>query len=137
MPVKPTHINLFSTLFIVLFAILGCNPERQLSKKSLKHFERGEYELVIQLLKSQADKNTPGDKSAYWVAESYRLSNRIGQALPYYQKASQIGIEDPLINYHMALSAKSMGNYELCKTIEQILAKQTEPLLSNKSRNRA
>lgn len=117
MPVKPTHINLFSTLFIVLFAILGCNPEGQLNKKSLKYFERGEYELVIQTLKPQADKNTPGDKSAYWVAESYRLSNRIAQALPYYQKANQIGIEDPLINYHMALSAKSIGNYELCKSL--------------------
>ncbi len=109
------HYPYFSFL-ILFFAVLGCNPAQQLDKKSLKYFDRGEYELVIQLLKPEADKNLARDKSAYWVAESYRLSNRLNLALPYYQKASQLGIEDPLLIYHLAMSAKSTGDYALCKT---------------------
>lgn len=108
-------IRLFA-FFIVLVAVFGCNPSRQTSKKGLKYFERGEYEWAIQALKPLADKNIAGDKSAYWVAESYRLSNRIGLALPYYQKAQTQGIEDVLVNYHIALAAKSLGNYDLCKS---------------------
>ena len=126
MPVKSTQINFYSTIIIVFFAVIGCSPERQISKKGVKFFDRGEYDLVIQTLKPQVDKNILGDKNAYWVAESYRLSNRIGLALPYYQKAIQNGIDDPLLNYHTALAAKSKGDYALCKSqLEKFL--QSKP----------
>lgn len=116
MQAKSSHFVRLFAFFIVLVAIFGCNPTRQTSKKGLKYFERGEYEWVIQTLKPLVEKNIPGDKSAYWVAESYRLSNRISLALPFYQKAIAQGTEDPLILYHQAMSAKSLGDYTLCKT---------------------
>jgi len=116
MQAKSIQFLRFLAFFFVLIAVFSCNPELQISKKGLKYFDRGEYEWVIQILKPQADRNIPGDKSAYWVAESYRLSNRISLALPYYQKAISQGTEDPLILYHVALSAKSLGDYALCKT---------------------
>ena len=116
MQAKSIHFIRFLAFFFVLTAVFSCNPERQISKKGLKYFDRGEYEWVIQTLKPQVDKNIPGDKSAYWVAESYRLSNRISLALPYYQKAITQATDDPLIQYHIALSAKSIGDYTLCKT---------------------
>jgi peptidoglycan-associated lipoprotein len=113
---KSIHALRFFALFIMLIMINGCNSTRQASRKGIKYFERGEYEWAIQELKPLADKNIPGDKSTYWVAESYRLSNRIGLALPYYQKALGLGIDDVLINYHLALAAKSLGDYALCKS---------------------
>ena len=107
MQTKSSHFVHLLAFFIVLATVFGCNPTRQTSKKGLKYFERGEYEWVIQTLKPQVEKNIPGDKSAYWVAESYRLSNRMSLALPFYQKAIMQGTEDPLILYHQAMSAKS------------------------------
>jgi outer membrane protein OmpA-like peptidoglycan-associated protein len=113
---KSTQFVRLLAFFIVIFTTFGCNPTRQTSKKGLKYFERGEYEWAIHALKPLADQQLAGDKSAYYVAESYRLSNRIGLALPYYQKAQAQGIEDVLINYHIALAAKSLGDYARCKT---------------------
>ncbi|WP_395767642.1 OmpA family protein [Aquirufa sp.] len=116
MQAKSIHNFRFFAFLTILITVIGCNSERQISNKALKYFDRGEYELVIQTLKPQVEKNLSGDKSAYWVAESYRLSNRIGLALPYYQKAVLQGSEDPLIQYHLAMSAKALGDYTLCKT---------------------
>lgn len=105
----------YTALFLALSLLYACNKDANILQKGQKHFDKGEYEWTIQTLKPQFEKNNPNDPSAYLIGESYRLSNRIGQALPYYQKAMATGYPDPFLPYHSALAAKSLGQYALSK----------------------
>jgi len=84
--------------------------------KADKHFAHEEYNLAIPLY-NQALKNKPNDPELnYQLAESYRLSNRIQLAEPYYKAAIDNGLkkEDLFLNYGLALRAN--GKYDEAST---------------------
>lgn len=101
-------------LFGVFFT--SCHTDKLSNKKALKHFDKGEYDLTIKELLPLAQKGFQLDQTNYLLGESYRLSNRITQSLPYYQQAQAKGYVDKMLPYYMAISAKSIGNYELTKS---------------------
>jgi outer membrane protein OmpA-like peptidoglycan-associated protein len=94
----------------------SCHTDKLSNKKALKHFDKGEYELTIKELLPLAQKGFQLDQTNFLLGESFRLSNRITQSLPYYQQAQAKGYVDKMIPYYMAMSAKSIGNYELTKS---------------------
>lgn len=97
---------------IATLLLAACKGDEQAFRKSQSYFEKGEYELAIQSLKPLAEKGYEASASNFLIAESYRLSNRIKLAGPYYQKAKLAGNTDKLIPYQIAYSAKANGNYE-------------------------
>jgi len=106
----------YSILFLLGIFFTSCHTDKLSNKKALKHFDKGEYELTIKELLPLAQKGFQLDQTNYLLGESYRLSNRITQSLPYYQQAQAKGYVDKMLPYYMAISAKSIGNYELTKS---------------------
>jgi peptidoglycan-associated lipoprotein len=131
----------FSTRIPLLFvavavALGGCNSAMQAYKKGVRHFEAGEYNLAL----GQFEKASKGPIDAarlnYYTAESYRLSNRIGQAAPFYQKALDAGAgspgpvnteagnvpapktgpNDPDLRFNYAYALKANGDYAGAQT---------------------
>jgi outer membrane protein OmpA-like peptidoglycan-associated protein len=106
----------YSILFLLGIFFTSCHTDKLTNKKALKHFDKGEYELTIKELLPLAQKGFQLDQTNFLLGESFRLSNRITQSLPYYQQAQAKGYVDKMIPYYMAMSAKSIGNYELTKS---------------------
>ncbi len=106
----------YSILFLLGIFFTSCHTDKLSNKKALKHFDKGEYDLTIKELLPLAQKGFQLDQTNYLLGESYRLSNRITQSLPYYQQAQAKGYVDKMLPYYMAISAKSIGNYELTKS---------------------
>lgn len=100
----------------ILFA--ACSAE----KKAAKAFRLGKYQSAIDRYKKLAD-NNPG-KASYFIAESYRLSNRIKEAEAYYEKAEGRFIDSDTLKFYYAQSLKSNGKYEEAR-------KQLEDLSQN------
>jgi len=106
----------YSILFLLGIFFTSCQTDKLSNKKALKHFDKGEYDLTIKELLPLAQKGFQLDQTNFLLGESFRLSNRITQSLPYYQQAQTKGYVDKMLPYYMAMSAKSIGNYELTKS---------------------
>jgi len=106
----------YSILFLLGIFFTSCHTDKLSNKKALKHFDKGEYELTIKELLPLAQKGFQLDQTNFLLGESFRLSNRITQSLPYYQQAQSKGYVDKMLPYYMAMAAKSIGNYELTKS---------------------
>jgi len=106
----------YSILFLLGVFFTSCHTDKLSNKKALKHFDKGEYEFTIKELLPLVKKGFQLDQTNFLLGESFRLSNRINQSLPYYQQAQTKGYVDKMLPYHMAMAAKSIGNYELTKS---------------------
>jgi len=113
---NPHMFKKYSILFLLGVFFTSCHTDKLSNKKALKHFDKGEYDLTIKELLPLTQKGFQLDQTNYLLGESYRLSNRITQSLPYYQQAQAKGYVDKMLPYYMAISAKSLGNYELTKS---------------------
>ena len=113
---NPHMFKKYSILFLLGIFFTSCQTDKLSNKKALKHFDKGEYDLTIKELLPLAQKGFQLDQTNFLLGESYRLSNRITQSLPYYQQAQAKGYVDKMLPYYMAMAAKSIGNYELTKS---------------------
>jgi peptidoglycan-associated lipoprotein len=118
-------------LFFIVAGVLGfsCSTER----KATKAFLSGEYQNTISLLK----KSKPNDpaKANYFIAESYRLSNRIKEAETYYAKAGGRGIDKDSVQFYYAQSLKANTRYdEARKQLEDLQARTTNEKLKDRAR---
>ena len=113
---NPHMFKKYSILFLLGIFFTSCQTDKLSNKKALKHFDKGEYELTIKELLPLAQKGFQLDQTNFLLGESFRLSNRITQSLPYYQQAQAKGYVDKMLPYYMAMAAKSIGNYELTKS---------------------
>ena len=97
----------FCSFLIVSAALLfmvSCSTE----KKAIKAFKLGRYQEVINLY----GKGTADAKANYFIAESYRLSNRLKDAEPYYAKAGGRGIDKDSVQFYYAQSLKANAKYD-------------------------
>ena len=112
--------SIFSLVLLSAF-LISCSPE----KKASKAFRLGKYQNSIDLYKKILDKNPNNTKANYFVAESYRLSNRIKEAAPYYEKAGGRGIDKDTIEFYRAQSLKTNGKYSEAAAVYESLAAST------------
>jgi outer membrane protein OmpA-like peptidoglycan-associated protein len=105
-------INRLSIVICILF-LTSCS----VYKKAEKKFDKGEYDLAIDYFEKASKKGDQAYNAYYYIAESYRLSNRSEIASPYYKKALEQGFEDEMIHYNYALSLKANANYNLAKEV--------------------
>lgn len=101
----------------ILIVLVACSPE----KKAMKSFRYGKYESVISYYKGVLRKQ-PGNGSAnYYIAESYRLSNRIKEAEPFYAKAGGRGINADSVKLFYAKSLQANSKYDEARTVLESL----------------
>src|SRR5690606_8272233 len=99
-----------SFLFLVLISLFmaACTS---LQQKAQSQFEAGEYQLAINSFSKILEENPDDPQANLIVAESYRLSNRIEKAAPYYDKVLEK--KASFDNYlKKGKSLKEQGNYE-------------------------
>jgi peptidoglycan-associated lipoprotein len=108
---------------LTLTLVAACTVD----KKATKAFNTGKYENAIGLYKKVMPRN-PG-KANYFIAESYRLSNRIKQSESYYEKASSRFADKDTVQFYYAQALKANGKYDEAK-------KQLEELVQRSSNDR-
>jgi len=119
----------FTTFFILGLLAIACSTE----KKATKAFVRGEYQNAIDLFKKSKPRE-PG-KANYFIAESYRLSNRIKDAEVYYAKAGGRGIDKDSIQFYYAQSLKANAKYdEAKKELEELQNRTANEKLKDRAR---
>ena len=81
----------------------------QAFKDGQKKFENGEYDLAIKAFEKAAAANVEPVQTDYLIAESYRLSNRFKEAIPFYKKAIDAGLTNPDAKFQYAYALKTAG----------------------------
>ena len=102
----------------ILITMLACSPE----KKAMKSFRYGKYESVISYYKGVLRKEPGNGQANYYVAESYRLSNRIKEAEPFYAKAGGRGVNADSVKLFYAKSLQANSKYDEARTVLESLA---------------
>jgi peptidoglycan-associated lipoprotein len=112
--------------FVLLLLAYACSPE----KKALKNFKYGSYEQTIQYYQNVLKTQPNSGKANYYIAESYRQSNRIKESEPYYAKASGKGISKDSVLYFHAKALEANGKYEeAIKVLDELKSNSTEEKL--------
>jgi len=116
------------TVLGLTVGLAGCNSAMQAYKQGVRQFEQGEYDLAIKSLQKAAEGKGAAEPARlnYLLAESYRLSNRLQQAAPFYQKAIEGGLAEADAKLHYAYSLKAAGRYaDALQQLDQYV--QTNP----------
>jgi peptidoglycan-associated lipoprotein len=106
---------------ILALLVSSCSTE----KKAMKAFQAGKYQNSIDLFRKSLASNPDNGKANYFVAESYRLSNRIQEAEKYYSKAGGKGIDKDSVRFYYGQALKANSRYADAKKVMQELASQT------------
>lgn len=95
-------------IFVVVGGILltACSVE----KKATKAFRHGKYQTAIDLFLKSKPKEPA--KANYFIAESYRLTNRLKESESYYAKAGGAGINKDSIQFYYAQALKANTKYD-------------------------
>src|SRR5688572_22832011 len=107
-------------LFVFSAMLIGCSAE----KKANKAFRLGKYQNSIEAYKKIAGNSNNG-RANFYIAESYRLSNRIKEAEPYYAKAGGRTVDKDTLKFYYAQSLKANGKYAEAKSKLEELAQET------------
>ncbi|MCU0417766.1 MAG: OmpA family protein [Cytophagaceae bacterium] len=101
-------------LFVSVFAFfMACTPKAQkYFEKAKVDFKEKEYEHAIQNYQQALSEGYDAKQCNYMIAESYRRSNRIQEAEPYYKKAIEAGLDVEEAHFFYGYALKSSGNYE-------------------------
>ena len=110
--------------FLLYFTSLSVYAQKNLNK-GLKKFNKGEYEQAIQIFKKQIKSNSHLGETNFWIAEAYRLSNRLKLAKPYYEEAIKHEFEKDELNYNYVKALMIHEEYNLAQS------KLEEYLVSN------
>ena len=111
-------------LFLFLITLNACS----VYKKAEKKFEKGEYDVAIDFYKKAIDEDVEHRAQAlFYTAESYRLSNRLEIAAPYYKAAIDAGMTTPEVYYYYARSLKANGNYDEARRVFRVAACRRQP----------
>ncbi|WP_461096780.1 OmpA family protein [Spirosoma luteolum] len=120
------RINTLPALLVVwglTMGLSGCNSAMQAYKKGVRHYDAGEYNLALTQFEKAASGTIDPARLNYYIAESYRLSNRFGEAVPYYQKALDAKTTEPDARFNYAYALKSQGRYpEALDQLQQYVA---------------
>lgn len=109
-------------VIVGLMLLASCSPE----KKAMKSFRLGKYESVIDYYKGVTRKQPGNTKANYYIAESYRLSNRIKEAESFYAKAGGKGVNSDSVKLYYAKSLQANAKYEEARNVLETLESDTK-----------
>ncbi|MGL4631765.1 MAG: OmpA family protein [Leadbetterella sp.] len=85
-------------------------------KKGVSNFQNGWYEqAILEFLKVREIDQTLKGQHQLYIAESYRLSNRYLESLPYYEKALEFGVNTDDAFFYYAYALKANEDYTLAR----------------------
>ncbi len=99
---------------LLALTFTGCQSALQLYKKGEKKSKAGEYQVAIDLYKKSLAKNpnfAPGPVNSS-LAAAYRLSNRLREAAPFYEKAIAAGNKEDSVLFYYGYALKAQGKYK-------------------------
>lgn len=121
--------SLFALILVV--SVFSCSPE----KKIQKSFKFAKYEKVISYYKNVLKKQPNNPKASYYIAESYRLSNRIKEAEPFYAKIKGRGSRKDSVGLYYAKSLQANGKYdEAKKELEDLVNSSEDENIKDRAR---
>ena len=98
-----------SLLLIALpLLAMACGSE----KKASKLFRNGEFQEVIARYSKVLKNDSDHPEANFFIAESYRQSNRVKWAQPYYRKAIENGLKNDSVMLFYAFSLKANQMHE-------------------------
>jgi peptidoglycan-associated lipoprotein len=106
------HFTLIVGFLAIGIFLSGCNSAMQAYKDGYKKFSNGEYDLAIKGFQKAAAESYEPVQTNFLIAESYRLSNRFKESIPYYKKALDEGLTNPEAQFQYAYALKTAGQYE-------------------------
>lgn len=109
-------------VIVVGFLLAGCSAE----KKANKAFTLGKYESVISYYKGVIKKQPNNGVANFYVAESYRQSNRIKEAEAFYAKSGGKGVNPDSVKLYYAKSLQANAKYAEARDVLQALAASTK-----------
>ncbi len=92
----------------MLLIVSSCNS----FKKGNKRFAVGEYDVAIDHYKKALKSGKSPAQANFMIAESYRLSNRLFKAAPYYQAALDAGLKDESATFYYGFALKANEQYQ-------------------------
>jgi peptidoglycan-associated lipoprotein len=95
--------------------LMSCSAGKMALKKGDKRFKYGEYDVSVEYYAKAIEKNHHVAEANYKIGESYRLSNRVKYALPYYQKAIDLGFTEEHLHLYYAHALKANEKYNEAK----------------------
>lgn len=112
MKILRCYFTLVISILVLGTFLAGCNSAMQAYKDGVKKFDNGEYDLAIKGLQKAEAANYEPVQTTFLIAESYRLSNRFKEAIPYYKKALDAGVTNPEAQFQYAYALKTAGQYQ-------------------------
>ncbi len=103
-------------VFIAVFILLSCSAGKLAMKKGDKKTKYGEYDVSIGYYHKAINHKYDVAAANFKIGESYRLSNRIKEALPYYKAAMDGNYPDPSLPYYYGVSLKVNEKYDEAET---------------------
>ena len=106
--------HLYLTILTILF-LASCNTAKRHLRLGDKRFKKGEFDFAAENYKSAIAKGANTGEVYFKVAESYRRSNRLLEAGPFYKKAIDAGVKKDTALFFQAVYLKNLGEYENAK----------------------
>ncbi|WP_445438713.1 OmpA family protein [Dyadobacter frigoris] len=125
MKILRCNFTLVISILVLGTFLAGCNSAMQAYKDGIKKFDNGEYDLAIKGLEKAAAANYEPTQTNFMIAESYRLSNRFKEAIPFYKKALDGGTTNPEAQFQYAYALKTTGQYKEAADQFALFAKAT------------
>lgn len=97
----------FLLLIACTVGISSCSPLKQ----GIKKYQLGQYDVAINHFDRAISKDKSNPQANFLTAESYRLSNRLEKAAPYYRVALEQGIEEEEAQFYFAFALKANAQY--------------------------
>jgi len=85
-------------------------------KKGNKKSKKGEYNVAIAYYQKALSDSEYKGESNFYIAEAYRMSNRLSIAGSYYEAAINNRYNDPKALFYYAFSLKVNGKYDEAET---------------------
>ncbi|MCU0396813.1 MAG: OmpA family protein [Cyclobacteriaceae bacterium] len=121
-------------LLIVWIVGMGVLASCSVEKKATKAFRSGKYQNVISLYKNGKPKDQA--KANYYIAESYRLTNRLKEAEPYYAKAGGAGVDKDSVQFYYAQALKANTKYdESRQQLDELIKRSSNEKLKARANN--
>ena len=99
-------------MILAVALLAACNAGKRALVQGYNSFDTGEYDVAIGHYQTAIDNGAEVAESNYRIAEAYRLSNRLQEALPYYEAAIDMGVADTAAVFHYAMALKQNSQYD-------------------------
>jgi len=97
---------------LLLTGLWACDSSKKVFNSGVRKFNDGEYSLAIRDFNKAIEANYQVNEANRYIAESYRLSNRYRESIPYFEKVLQAFPDKPDLRFQYAYALKTAGKYD-------------------------